>query len=283
MCMRRRWAILLVMLPVYAFVLSLLSLAMATIIINPVNGWQECMRNIVHPSLSDLGDLLTDWIYWSYFGGPAILVTVTQAAFLFPVCGRRLTRGMQMRSLLLSLVMIGLVAAGLATGLFLAGAEALNLYWHDDTLNVNNTWTTWMLWLALPLGMSWGLWSLLIGLFARKRFAPSVLMRLIGWLLAGTLVEVLIVLPVDIMVRRRNDCYCGTGSAHALGLAAWAALWLAGPGAVLVVLSKRRRLWWELHCPECGYAKGPSPGARCPECGFEWEQETALQHTRKSP
>src|SRR5690349_4316225 len=202
--MRRRPIMLLALLPVYALALSLASLAMATIIIEPTDGWRACLQQIVHPDIFKLGELLTDQLYWAYFGGPAILVTITQIAFLFPVCAGRLARGRQPRSLLLSLITIGLVAAGLATGLFLAGAEALNLYLNDDSLNINDDWTTWLLWLGLPLTISWGIWTLLIGLFARRRIVPTILMRWVGWLLAGTLVEILVVLPVDIMVRRRN-------------------------------------------------------------------------------
>jgi hypothetical protein len=89
-------------------------------------------------------------------------------------------------------------------------------------------------------------------------------------LLAGTVVETVVVLPVDIMMRRRTECYCSTGTFYSLCLSAWALLWLCGPGAFLALTSRRRRAWAAEHCARCGYAKGPSPGERCSECGMEW-------------
>jgi hypothetical protein len=73
------------------------------------------------------------------------------------------------------------------------------------------------------------------------------------------------------MVRRRTDCYCATGSFHALLLATFAVLWLAGPGALIALTRRRRRRWADMYCLNCGYEKGPSPGDRCPECGYEWK------------
>jgi hypothetical protein len=94
--------------------------------------------------------------------------------------------------------------------------------------------------------------------------------RLSAWLLAGTLIELLVVLPMDIMVRRRTSCYCWSGSYYALCTAAIATLWLAGPGVVIALRSRRRRLWSETHCEACGYEKGPRPAEACPECGAAW-------------
>ncbi|MCA9290965.1 MAG: hypothetical protein KDA25_07540, partial [Phycisphaerales bacterium] len=129
--------------------------------------------------------------------------------------------------------------------------------------------------IALLVAGCWLFWSGLLLVFCTERNPRALLSRLVARLFAGTLIEILAVLPIDIMVRRRTSCYCFTGSYAALCLAGAAALWLAGPGAFLLLWSKRRRTWDELHCPACGYEKGPRPGPACPECGLSWRRAPA--------
>lgn len=271
----RRWIVFALGFPLYVLALSYVSMAAAMIIIEPSEAFEGIIDVIVHFTPYDLVDPLDDGWMWLYFTGPALLVAVTQGLFLLPIV-RRPTRGGR-KSLLLSFVMVGVVAAGLATGLFLAIACGLKLLLTagvESEFEFDGLWQ-WMAWIAAPLAASWIFWTCMIWSFGKRERDPRKLQRLIGLLLGGTLIEIIIVLPLDIMVRRRTDCYCSTGTAHTLGFATWAALWLAGPGIVLAALSKRRRLWSESHCASCGYAKGPSPGACCPECGYEWTTSPA--------
>ena len=275
----RRRLLLAILLPLYVLLLTYLSLGLATIIVDPIDGWHACFRAVY--SVAILGEFrraiepFSDGLMWLYFAGPAILVSVTQALFLAPVLVARPRKSASGHSLLLSFIMAGLVGAGLATGLFLALAQLVGMWagWKEDFIGDSSG--SWYLWLGAPLVISWVFWSAMIASFAKRQRNPSVLRRLIGWLLGATLIEIIVVLPLDIMVRRRTHCYCGTATGHTMGLAAWAGLWLAGPGIILAILSKRRRLWWETNCVACGYDKGPSPGAKCPECGFEWNTREA--------
>ena len=75
------------------------------------------------------------------------------------------------------------------------------------------------------------------------------------------------------MVRRRTDCYCATGTYYALLISLFSLMWLAGPGALILLMRRRHRRWEEGFCLNCGYEKGPTPGAVCPECGFAWLDE----------
>lgn len=271
---RRRWLLLLIVLPLYVLVLTYVSMALATIIVDPLNGWRECLREfsrvVFRGDFAEAIDPFSETFIWPYFAGPAILVTVTQCLFLLPVVSPP-RKGKTGHSLCLSFIVAGLVGSGLATGLFLSLVQLVRMIVgnHDDFI-ADSLWS-WCSWLGAPLAVSWIIWSFAIASFARRQRSPSVLRRLIGVLLGATLIEVLVVLPLDIMVRRRTNCYCGTATGHTMGLAAWAGLWLAGPGVVLAIMSKRRRLWWETHCQSCGYEKGPSPSERCPECGFNWD------------
>jgi len=259
----RRTLLLLLFLPIYAFGLAMLSQAAAMLIVDFDDmSLQQAL------SLDDVDH----GYFWFYFGGPAILVAVTQVLFLLPVVKRPVRMGSQGKPLVLSLIVIGVVASGLATGLLLACMELVRLLLNKDPgLEIDGT-SGYVTWILIPLLASWTFWTILIIRFAHRRPPknPRVLRRAVGWLLGATILEVIVVLPLDIMVRRRTDCYCDTGTAHTLGLSAWALMWLSGPGIVLAVLSKRRQLWSDLYCPGCGYEKGPSPGEKCPECAHSW-------------
>ncbi len=117
---------------------------------------------------------------------------------------------------------------------------------------------------------SWVFWAMMLLVFSRRLWADTVLGRLVVLLFGGTIVELLVVVPVDVMVRRRTSCYCATGTFLALCLSALGLLWLTGPGIVIALTARRRRLARATHCASCGHSKGPSPGPACPECGYTW-------------
>ncbi len=221
-------------------------------------------------------ELLEDGEWWAFASAVASAIAVTQAVFLLPVVRFRPPQGERSRPLAVSLVVGAGVGALLTIGLGLALAEfAAGLVKGDHGANPWGDEELLSLQAAgigalLTLAASWALWSFLLLVFSRELWADRALGRLTAVLFGGTLVELLVVLPIDLMVRRRTDCYCATGTFWSLCLSVVAVLWLAGPGVVLAVTSRRRRLVHERHCARCGHARGPAPGPRCPECGFEW-------------
>ncbi|MBG79298.1 MAG: hypothetical protein CMJ39_01145 [Phycisphaerae bacterium] len=118
---------------------------------------------------------------------------------------------------------------------------------------------------------SWVFWSVILCGFAARRTVPAAIRRVTGLLFAGTMIEVLLVIPLEAMVRRRSECYCETGSFQMLVGSILAGIWLMGPGVLILVLL-RRPAYWGRYCPGCGHAKGPkaSQPANCPECGQIW-------------
>ena len=123
--------------------------------------------------------------------------------------------------------------------------------------------------------VSWILWSLVLVRFMKRGQPVDRIGRLTGLLFAGTLVELILLVPLEAMVRRRADCYCATGSFQALVGGVVAALWLLGPVAFLVLL-RRRPAWWARHCQQCGYEKGPGATGQCPECGGAWGEDREM-------
>lgn len=249
----------------------------ATIIYGALSdGWGGVKNSLA--SVADVRewwDAPVEWWMWCAF--PAGLMAASQAVFLWPVAMRRPERRADGRPLLTTILAAALVAAVLTVGL---GASLLDVYvMSTQSDEVEDAYDTVLgprgaiplEWIPLIMvGMSWIFWSYVLWLFAKRRLDDGRLGRVVGLLLGSTVAEIAVVLPIDLMVRRRTECYCATGSFVSICMSIWALLWLAGPGVVLALTSKRRRFWRETHCASCGHPKGPSPAARCPECGASW-------------
>jgi len=236
-------------------------------------------------------------LLWHWFNEPmywihsCILVPVmigTQVLFLLPILPVRMSVG-KSRSLRASLVLGGLGAAMLTSGLVLGLVSFVQLLggWIDDmdlalysgldglaVLEPKMYAYPGFLVPLIFLLVSWILWSLVLMRFMRRGQPIDRIGRLTGLLLAGTLIEIILLIPLEAMVRRRADCYCATGSFQALIGGVAAALWLLGPMAFLVLL-RRRPAWWTRHCQQCGYEKGPGATGHCPECGSAWGRDSA--------
>lgn len=113
-------------------------------------------------------------------------------------------------------------------------------------------WTFWFLIFALVGGGEWP-----------RRFG-----RMYRLLIAGTVLELLITIPIDVQVRKRTNCYCGEGTFFSLIIGLTAILWVFGPGiAILFFIRRRQRLQQSGCCLQCGYNLRGLASDRCPECG----------------
>ncbi len=276
--MWRRWTVRLIAAVAYcAFLMAGATIFLSTL----MEGWEGFRKGVGTVFLPG------EWVYnegwwWILCGGPAIVMVATQWLFLVPVGFARPKDGTRSRSLTLSIAMIAIVVAALTAGLIYAVGEAIILArGGNDVLEVwgpqesGPVWRQTLGWFIMPyflVPITWLLWLPVLMIFARRAFARGRWGRVVGLLLGGTILEVLIVIPLDVMVRRRTDCYCGTGSFLSIALSTFAFVWLVGPGIIIPLTSTRRRLWAESHCLNCGYAKGPKAGrgSECPECGQSW-------------
>ena len=271
--MYRRWPVLALLWVIYTAIISevgwilcaMVGLSGETSALEIFDDWDELFMPFVDRELAP-------WVFI-----PCAVLTITQVLFLLPVVASPRAGSNHKRSLMVSVVAAGFCGSMLAAGLMFALVEVYgfvagvrdpmeNVIEPNDELffAVGGWWA--------PVIVSWLLWTPLLICFTRKQMQTRLLSKLLTILFAGTVIEVLVVLPLDIMVRRKTQCYCGTGTAASLSFSVAALLWLAGPGIALAIFSKRRRLWLETHCASCGYEKGPSPGEKCPECGNGWQE-----------
>ena len=83
----------------------------------------------------------------------------------------------------------------------------------------------------------WLVWVVLTAIIYRRHDHESVLRRLTSCLLAGSWIEFLVALPVDIAIRQRADsCPCDTGSWAALMVSIPIMMFAFGPAMFLLYL-----------------------------------------------
>ncbi len=279
----RRWRLvilLLVFLPVYLWLMMSIGFVVSILVFEPGEYDFSMLSGLLDPE-EWWEDIITEKFGWCFLLIPGLLLAATQIAFVAPAFSRRMRMGRGGgRPLWLTLVGAALIGGILTVGLFYSLGELLQ-FWEDGEMWAfgyleGKSWgseglAAVVFWLLILVG--WAIWIPLLYVFTRRTDPKRLHNRLVIVLLGGTIIETLVIVPVDIMVRRRTDCYCETGTFLALCCSIWALLWLTGPGIILAVTSRRRRRWGDTHCLNCGYAKGPTPGDRCPECGFEWVEE----------
>ncbi|HEX5242863.1 MAG TPA: hypothetical protein VFW23_06320 [Tepidisphaeraceae bacterium] len=123
-------------------------------------------------------------------------------------------------------------------------------------------------WLEIGiLFVGWAFWFLVFALVGaaewRRRFAGMY-----RALVAGTILELLITIPIDAQVRKRTNCYCGEGTLLSLIIGLTAILWTFGPGVAILFLIRRNQLASMAgRCLKCDYDLRGLESSRCPECG----------------
>ena len=211
-----------------------------------------------------LADELFPPFPWKFMFICSAVIVGTQFIFILPIVKPpRLTiRG---KSLLLSACMASFIAAVLTLGLVslvysIVMTLALDVPKEDEMQEG---------FFLIFLGSSWIVWTICLLIFVnRKKRDPSSIVKCTSWLFAGSIIELLLSIPLAILVARRSNCYCSTGSFFSLSLSFLAALWLFGPFMV-ILLVWRRRPWTKDHCFNCGYPRKLADSSVCSECGTE--------------
>src|ERR1051325_2636548 len=99
---------------------------------------------------------------------------------------------------------IPIIASGLFAGFVIfGGAIALGEYF-DESMSTRTSW------MAIGIGVGvWLIWSVVFALIARSRAPADVGGKLHRWLIAGSVLELLVAVPTHLVVRRRTECCAG--------------------------------------------------------------------------
>jgi hypothetical protein len=190
------------------------------------------------------------------------------------------------RSIFISLAAGSAIALLLSAGIICAGVSLYKLIY--DPASFHGNWSIspaspttapavaatpsdsgsdipWML-IGVAL-VGWTFWFLIFALVGTGQWT-----RRFRWmyriLIAGTILELLITIPIDAEVRKRTSCYCGEGTFLSLVVGLTAILWMFGPGLAILFLIRRKQLTaGSGYCLKCSYDLHGLESARCPECG----------------
>ncbi len=180
------------------------------------------------PDWSELSDLYTSWVMWTWIvipvGGAALLL------FLSVDASHRRFRPRQ--HVAVSITLAGLFIAILT---FAAVASVSDALYTFDTkpawamvLPVESPWT-WLI--AL-----WLIWTWIFYLYFRD--SSRLVSRITSWLVRGSVLELLIVIPCHLIVRRRDECTAA--GVTSFGIVTGIAIMLLAFGPSVLLLYKKR-------------------------------------------
>ncbi len=201
---------------------------------------------------------------WFPRGDSALSFTVPIAAWIvtFAFLWPRRGNGVPV---LLSVSIAAMAAAMLVAALLGAATSAIDLILGRQT----DITTIVML---SGGAIAWVAFTPLLLAFCRRQRPESALAKLAARLFLGTIIEAAAIIPLDVMVRKKFDCYCGQGTFWALTFCWGVGALALGPAVFLLPLSGRRRRWMHGLCDVCDYdMSGCMDAERCPECGAGWK------------
>jgi hypothetical protein len=222
------------------------------------------------PSWGEYVDLLTmtDFIVW--MGGGIVAITLAQALFVWPV-RRPGVIGPKGRGARTSLCIAGVAIGVLVLAVVMAWYGVADEYdlWGPQAID-DLPLPRWVV-VAVIVGTGWAVGTPLLFAFVKGGRKETALARLSRRLLLGTMVEVALLIPLDVMVRRKTSCYCWAGTYWALTVCGAVGVFVLGPAVFLPLVARRRRSWYAGHCGVCGYdMAGRLDAPQCPECGTGW-------------
>lgn len=267
-----RWTLLLALAVLQAVVLLLVMMAAVG---QDAFDFKGPLALQVDDAVDKIGHALGAGAFWRAVAIAVAIVAGLQAAMLLPVrrpapVTTRVTAPAG-RSLWSSILVCSACCALLWGGVLLA---LLDIPWLLGGFDWSDGDFAWLV-LAAPLA-GWAVATPLLIRFVRGGRREDRLGRIASMLMLGTVIEVIALIPLDVMVRRKTDCYCGRGTFFALLACGTVGVVSFGPAILLPLLARRRKRWYAGRCECCLYDMRGLPSAdRCPECGAGWKPEPA--------
>lgn len=212
----RKWGIVISVF--YALILLALIVPGAVFLALKFEGWGKFLEAV--------NEAYGDWMLWLLIAA----VLASQALLLFLSVDTSQKRLKPRSHILVSVTVGALLTALLTSGVIWSFGFAIRgeNFWKslfDEEANLLFFW-----------GALWLVWAILFYLYFRN--SSGVITRLISWLLKGSVLELLIVVPCHVIVRRRHDC--SAPLATSFGIATGIAVMLLSFGPSVLFLYKKR-------------------------------------------
>lgn len=165
------------------------------------------------------------------------LLLVSQWMFLRPGKGWTVRMASEGRPLKTSVIAAGVIAMLLTTGLVACLLELPN--WWENIMSGDDWWGT--VGIIASMLVVWGVWTWVFFVYWRQGDRYTQLGRMIRGLVAGSILETIVAVPVHIWATRQRDCYCCRGSYTTLVIAGTVLIWAFGPGIVLLYMREKYR------------------------------------------
>ena len=88
----------------------------------------------------------------------------------------------------------------------------------------------------------WGIWAWIFFVYWKQGDRYTQSGKMIRGLIAGSILEIMVAVPVQIWATRQRDCYCCRGSYTTLILAGTVLIWAFGPGIILLYMREKYRM-----------------------------------------
>lgn len=174
-------------------------------------------------------EVFQEGAYWIWL---AIMVAGQAALLAVPVRAAQ-GRPVARRPLALTVAASGLMAGALVLCLVVAYAVFIN---GDDAAPAG-------LWIAVGAGsLTWIGWGILFYRMGRRAEARGVLTVLCRRLVAGSILELLVAVPVHIWVRQRGECCAPLATFFGIAMGISVMLFAFGPSVFFLFVARRRRL-----------------------------------------
>jgi len=231
----KRWAVLTVLL----YALALLALTVPLILLAFAGKGSFTVKTAA--------EIYLQWGYWLWL---AILVGGQALLLLLPL---KITerRFIPRRSLKVPCIVTAFLLANL---LFAGILDVLCATFREEGINVFSYLVPFNLDLDHPKTIEvvvsaivtllafWVIWTIVFRHFADSDDPDSLLKRVVRWLLAGSILELLVAVPSHVIVRRRDDCCAPVGTFWGIATGIAIMLLCFGPGVYFLFAERFQRL-----------------------------------------
>jgi len=176
------------------------------------------------------------WPYWAYLG----IMGLAQLALLAVPVQAAHNRPIARRPLIFTVLASGLMMGGLLVGVLFSVIEFIA---HFDSEASSLDAPEWSVTAALILGgLMWVAWTVVFYMVSRRKEPRDVIARQCRYLFRGSILELLVAVPLHVVARRRGYCCAGfmTFVGIAMGIAVM--LFAYGPAIYFLFVARWRRL-----------------------------------------